>query len=138
MSNSIKLPKVFYVVRDSRDYFFKDLLPDWLDENYQVVELVPKPAEFVGPLQPVVQVEQESPSMNVDEVKEQLKLMNDLFVLEELEIKQLKEQLSDFVEAVEAIHEFSSKVTDNSLEQRGLLKLIAETCGNLLKAREEK
>jgi hypothetical protein len=142
MTNSIKLPKVFYVSRDGRDYFFKDILPDWVvgDENYKVVELAPKPVEikleeFVGPVQPTIQIPSQIPSMNVDEVKDQLKLMNDLFELEEKEIKLLKEQLTEFVEAVEAIHEFSSKKTENLMEAKGLLLLIAETCGNLLKAR---
>ena len=120
--------KGYLIEADGRSLFIRDRDSiQWAfdDENYDVTPLVPMPIES-----------EKSPSMSVDEVKEQLKLMNDLFELEEKEIQILKDQLTEFVEVVESIHEFSSKVTDNGLEMKGLLKLIAETCGNLLKARE--
>lgn len=127
--------KGYLIECDGRSLFIRDREQiGWAidDHHYQVTPLVPLPP--IDELSP----EQENPvSMTSNEVKEQLKLMNDLFELEEKEIGLLKEQLTEFVEAVEAIHEFSSKVTDNTLEMKGLLKLIAETCGNLLRGRQE-
>jgi len=117
--------KGYLIESDGRSLFIRDKESiGWaIDDNrYEVTALVPQ--------QSIVQT-------NVTEMTQRLSLMEEIFDLEESQIKQMKEQLADFVEAVEAIHEFSSKVTGNTLELRGLMKLIAETCGNLLKARQE-
>lgn len=123
--------KGFLIECEGRSLFLREKKDvQWAieDDNYTVTELVPKPKLYE-------QAIEESSGMDAEAVKEQLSMMNDLFLLEEKEIQLLKDQLSEFVEAVESIREICTP-TQNFIENRAKLLLIAETCGNLLKSRE--
>lgn len=122
--------KGYLIERDGRTLFLRDLV-DWAveDPEYKVTPLVPIDTnklyhEFV------VNAPQQT-----DDTAERIQLMNELFELQETEIAQLKGRLEEAVELVESIHEFASKQTNNIMESRGLLLLIAEACDKWLKPR---
>ena len=84
------------------------------DPNYTVTELVAKPEH------------------KSDDTTERVEFLEELYALEEQQISTLKEKLEDAVELIEVIYEFSSKDTNNLLEAKGLLHLVAEACGKWL------
>lgn len=124
--------KGFLIERDGRSLFMKEVEP-WAieDVNYKVTPLVSGLMEDRE--EPLV----EAPSLqNTDAAAERIQLMNEIFELEEKEIALLKERLEEAVELVESIHEFASKQTNNIMESRGLLLLIASACDRWLKPKE--
>ena len=86
----------------------------YLDDSYTVTELVAKP------------------QAKSDDTIERVEFLEELYVLEEQQISTLKAKLEDAVELIEVIYEFSSKDTNNLLEAKGLLHLVAEACGKWL------
>ena len=94
----------------------------YLDDEYTVTELVARPSK-----------EAQEPA---DETQERLQLLEQIYELEEQQIAAMKEKLEECMELIETIHEFASKQTNNIMESRGLLLLIAESCDKWLKPRE--
>lgn len=123
----------YLVERDNRSLFIRNINEAaWAmeDSEYTVTPLVPLPStEFYE--QFVVEVPAQT-----DDTQERIQLMNELFELQEVEISQLKHSLEEAVELVESIHEFASKQTQNIMESRGLLLLIAEACNKWLAPKE--
>lgn len=109
----------YLIIRDGREYIM-DAVPDWADsEEYQITKLSSE--AVVG---------------STDDTTERLKILEEIYELEEKEIALLKERLEEAVELVESIHEFASKQTSNIMESRGLLLLIAESCNKWLRPSE--
>lgn len=103
----------------------------YLDDEYAVTELVAKPATEVYD-----QFIIDAP-VQTDDTQERLKLLEQIYELEEEQIGQLKQRLKEAFELVESIHEFASKQTSNIMESRGLLLLIAESCNKWLAPKEQ-
>lgn len=129
----------YLITRDGREYIL-DAVPDWAkdDPEYKVTALAPVGTADMYD-QFIVELPKEvAPSLpNTDDTAERLSLLEQIYELEEKEIAMLKERLEDAVELVENIHEFASKQTNNIMESRGLLLLIAESCNKWLKPRAE-
>lgn len=123
--------KGYLIERDNRNLFIRDLEEArWAleDSEYTVTPLVPKSVadaypQFVDPVK-------------ADETQERLELLEQIYELEEQQIASIKAKLEEAVELVESIHEFASKQTNNIMESRGLLLLIAEACDKWLKPKE--
>lgn len=100
---------------------------DWAynDSEYKVTELVAKAGEEIPEVQ------------TTDDTQERLQLLEELFELEENQIAQLKTRMEEALELVETVHEFASKQTNNIMESRGLLLLIAEACNKWLEPRKD-
>lgn len=94
----------------------EDILWAIEDSNYTVTELVPKKAE----------------EPTTDETQERLQLLEQIYELEELQIAAMKGTLESAVELIESISEFASKKTENVMELKGLMLLIAESCNKWL------
>ena len=94
----------------------------YLDDEYTVTELVAKAGEEIP----------ESPR-SVDETQERLQLLEQIYELEEQQIAAMKGTLESAVELIESICEFASKKTENVMELKGLMLLIAESCNEWLK-----
>lgn len=110
--------KGFLIERDGRSLFVRDRdEADWAiqDPEYAVTRLVPEEDASVPP--------------DFEEFK---RLTTDLYDLQQSEISQLKTSLGEAVELIENIYEFSRKSTNNTLESKGLLMLIAEGCKKFL------
>jgi hypothetical protein len=120
----------YLITRDGREYVL-DVVPDWAVDNdeYKVEKLS---SEFImAALDDATAIAQ-----NVtDDTLERLHILEEIYELEENEISLLKSSLEEAVELVESIHEFASKQTNNIMESRGLLLLIAESCDKWLKPR---
>lgn len=130
--------KGYLISRDGRELFLRELA-DWAvsDPEYEVTALVPMGKALVYDEFVAEEQKEEAPSLlDTDDTQERIQLMNEIFELEEKEIAQLKERLEEVVELVESIYEFASKQTNNVMESRGLLLLIAEACDKWLKPRE--
>ncbi len=116
-----------------RELFLRDKADcSWayLDDEYTVTELVAKPTEVYD--QFIVDAPMQS-----DDTQERLRLLEQIYELEEEQIAQMKQKLEEAVELVESIHEFASKQTSNIMESRGLLLLIAESCNKWLAPKEK-
>ncbi len=98
----------------------------YLDDEYTVTELVAKTGKDVPEMQP-----------GTDATQERLELLEQIYALEELQPAVMRIKLEEAVELVESIHEFASKQTNNIMESRGLLLLIAEACQKWLKPKED-
>lgn len=110
----------YVVTRDDREYVFNDL-PDWVkeDSNYRVEKLstvVPKEA--------------------VEAAIEDVEILQQIYLLDEAEIKDLKSRLENALELVEVIHEFTNRDHESLLEARGTLKLVADSCKKWLSPKE--
>jgi len=130
--------KGYLISRDGRELFLRELA-DWAvsDPEYEVTALVPMGKALVYDEFIVAGPEQEAPSLpNTDDTAERLKLLEQIYELEEEQIAQMKARLEEAVELVESIHEFASKQTSNIMESRGLLLLIAESCNKWLSPKE--
>lgn len=97
----------------------------YLDSEYTVTELVAKARDVV------------QEAHIVDDTQERLLLLEQIYELEEQQVTEMKNMLEEAVELVESIHEFASKQTNNIMESRGLLLLIAEACNKWLKPKEQ-
>lgn len=93
----------------------------YLDDEYTVTELVAKVAEEILETQPTS-----------DDTQERLKLLEQIYELEEQQIAAMKAKLEEAMELVETIHEFASKDTNNIMESRGILRLVSEACARWL------
>jgi hypothetical protein len=93
----------------------------YLDDEYTVTELVAKAGEELI----------DAPS--TDETQERLQLLEQIYELEEQQIAAMKGTLESAVELIESINEFASKKTENVMELKGLMLLIAESCREWLK-----
>lgn len=125
--------KGFLIERDGRSLFMREL-QDWAleDSEYTVTPLVPLKATDVDE-----QLLIEAPAQpSTDDTQERLQLLEQIYELEEQQIAEMKHKLEEAVELVESIHEFASKQTNNIMESRGLLLLIAEACNKWLKPKE--
>lgn len=130
--------KGWLVERDGRTLFLRELV-DWAieDPEYKVTALIAKPIADVYEQFMVEEPKEEAPSLpSTDDTAERLEILEQIYELEEKEIALLKERLEEAVELVESIHEFASKQTNNIMESRGLLLLIAESCQKWLKPRD--
>lgn len=119
----------YLVSCEGRQLFMRDRTDvEWAlsDSNYTVTELVAKKGE-----ESVINI-----ASSTDDTQERLQLLEELFELEEVQIAQLKTRMEEAVELVESIHEFASKQTNNIMESRGLLLLIAEACSKWLMPKE--
>lgn len=111
-----------------RELFMRDKADcSWayLDDEYTVTELVAKVSE-----------ESSATQHSTGETQERLQLLEQIYELEEQQIASMKAKLEEAVELVESIHEFASKQTNNIMESRGLLLLIAEACSKWLEPKE--
>lgn len=109
---------------EGRQLFMRDKADcSWayLDDEYTVTELVAKPGEELV----------DAPS--TDETQERLQLLEQIYELEEQQIAAMKGTLESAVELIESINEFASKKTENVMELKGLMLLIAESCNEWLK-----
>jgi hypothetical protein len=111
----------FIVSRDGREYIM-DSVPEWAADS---------PDYKVEKLSSVTTKE------SIEEAIEEVKLLQEIYTLDEQEIARLKERLEEAVELVESIHAFASNQTNNIMESRGLLLLIAEACDKWLVPREK-
>lgn len=113
----------YLVSCEDRNLFLRDRSDvEWAlaDENYTVTELVAKKAD------------ESTLIPSTDDTQERLQLLEQIYELEEQQIAEMKHKLEEAVELVESIHEFASKQTNNIMESRGLLLLIAEACSKWL------
>jgi hypothetical protein len=102
---------IFHVQREDREYFFKEL-PEWAESSdYTVTELVPKDEHSQD---------------------EHIRLLEELYTLEDKQLTGVKDRLEEAVELIESISEFAAKKTDNLAECQGLLHLIAKSCDKWL------
>lgn len=126
--------KGFLIERDGRSLFMREI-QDWAleDSEYTVTPLVPLKATDVDG-----QLLIEAPAQpSTDDTQERLQLLEQIYELEEQQIAEMKHKLEEAVELVESIHEFASKQTNNIMESRGLLLLIAEACSKWLEPRQD-
>lgn len=122
--------KGYLVERDNRSLFIRNIEEaSWAleDGDYIVTPLVPMRSTDVYEESIV-----DAPQPN-DDTQERLQLLEQIYELEEQQIAEMKHKLEEAVELVESIHEFASKQTNNIMESRGLLLLIAEACNKWLK-----
>lgn len=120
MTDTKENVKGYLIECDGRSLFIRDKAEcQWAidDPEYTVTELVPKGSEAV--------------SQSSDDA-ERIQLLEEIFTLEEQQIAQMKGSLEQAFELIESIHEFASKKTDNLIELKGLLLLIAESCDKWL------
>lgn len=105
----------FLIQRDGRQYIM-DSVPDWAVDNsdYKVEKLS-------------TAVTSESVQAAIEEVK----LLQEIYSLDELEIANLKAKLEEFVELVEAIVDIAVP-TENFIENKAKLLLINESCKKIL------
>lgn len=125
--------KGYLVECEGRSLFMRnkeDVLWAISDENYKVTPLAPLPPTDVY-------AEMSGAALVTNDTVERLQLLEQIYELEEKEIGLLKERLEEAVELVESIHEFASKQTNNIMESRGLLLLIAEACQKWLRPKED-
>lgn len=123
--------KGFLIERDGRCLFMKEV-EAWAieDVNYKVTPLVSGLMEDREEL-----VAEPSSLPTTDDTQERLQLLEELFELEEAQISQMKSKLEEFVELVEAIVDIATP-TDNIIENKAKLLLIAESCKKLLKPKD--
>lgn len=105
-------------MRDKADCYWA-----YIDDEYTVTELVAKVGE-----EPLLEEH-----TSTDETQERLQLLEQIYELEEQQIAAMKGTLESAVELIESINEFASKKTENVMELKGLMLLIAESCNEWLK-----
>ena len=105
-------------MRDKADAYWA-----FIDDAYTVTELVARAGDE--------SLLEGHPS--TDETQERLQLLEQIYELEEQQIAAMKETLESAVELIESINEFASKKTENVMELKGLMLLIAESCNEWLK-----
>lgn len=76
---------------------------------------------------------QETSSPDFDDYKE---VAERLYIINQEQISSTKDMLETAVELIEGIGELSAKKTDNVMEMRGLLALIAQDCKKFLAAED--
>lgn len=109
----------YLIVRDGREYIM-DAVPDWADsEEYQITKLSSE--AVVG---------------STDDTTERLKILEEIYELEEKEIALLKQRLEAFVEVVEGIAELTEVVSHSSVECRSKLIIIGDSCKKILAPQE--
>lgn len=107
----------YLITRADREYIMNDI-PDWVlaDDNYKVTKL-----------------SSVLPQESVEKVIEEVEMLQQIYELDEKEIKDLKSKLEEAMEIIEVVHEFCSRDTDNILEAKGVLRLVADACAKWLK-----
>jgi hypothetical protein len=125
----------YLVERDGRTLFLRELV-EWAleDPEYKVTPLVAKGVadaydQFVTDATP-------DALLRSDDTQERIKLMNDLFTLQDQEIALLKQRLEAFVEVVEGIAELTEVVSHSSVECRSKLIIIGDSCKKILAPQE--
>lgn len=110
----------YLVTRDSREYIFNDI-PQWVaeDDNYKVTKL-----SSVAPVEAV------------EKAIEDVEILQQIYLLDEAEIKDLKSRLENALELVEVIYEFTNRDHESLLEARGTLRLVADSCKKWLSPKE--
>lgn len=96
----------------------------YLDDEYTVTELVAKAGEEIPETPPAT-----------DDTVERMQILEQLYELEEQQIAEMRLKLEEFVELVEAIVDIAIP-TDNIIENKAKILLIAESCKKLLKPKE--
>lgn len=124
--------KGFLIERDGRSLFMKEVEP-WAieDVNYKVTPLISGLMEDREDF-PVKLPD----SSETSESQERLELLEQIYELEEQQIAAMKSTLEGAVELIETISEFAAKKTDNVMELKGLMLLIAESCNEWLKPKD--
>jgi len=101
------------------------------DDGYEIKTLVA--ADEIEPTpqsvyeQPTVEDGKSSPEF--DAYKE---IAEDLYRIQQEQLSSTKTMLEDAIELIEGIGELSAKKTENLMEMRGLLALIAQDCKKFL------
>jgi len=107
---------------------FEDALWATEDSNYTVEALAPVSKDSA------LSSVEDSPQAKFDDY---VKISSELYDLQQQHITHLQTRLEEAIELIESINEFSSKDTHNLLEAKGLLRVVAESCGKFLKAEDE-
>lgn len=128
--------KGFLIERDSRSLFVRDRAEaQWAleDEDYKVTPLIS--GEVYNEIYDTILTDDLTPEVK-DDTQERMDILEELYILEEEQIAELKTRLENALELVEVIYEFTSRDHDSLLEARGTLKLVADSCRKWLRPKE--
>jgi len=119
--------KGYLIETEGRSLFMREREQvEWAleDDRYTVTPLIGKPQFYE---QHIVEDGKSSPEF--DAYKE---LAEDLYRIQQEQLSSTKTMLEDAIELIEGIGELSAKKTENLMEMRGLLALIAQDCKKFL------
>ena len=121
--------KGYLIECQGRELFLRDNI-EWAleDNNYKVTPLIAQQTVLEG----------ENPEQRDISFEDYREMAEELYKIHSEQLSSTKEILEDAIELLEGIADLASKKTDNLIEIRGLLELIAQDCKKFLSPSDEK
>jgi len=121
--------KGYLIECQGRELFLRDNI-EWAleDNNYKVTPLVAQQTVLEG----------ENPEQRDISFEDYREMAEELYKIHSEQLSSTKEILEDAIELLEGIADLASKKTDNLMEMRDLLALIAQDCKKFLAPSDEK